>query len=123
MTTAQRKTLNALLHKLIRLRDGAYCLRCGKTERLQLSHIYPKGKHRKLEFEPNNLKILCSGCHLYWWHKNPIDAHEWLKTAIPKDRYDRLRLMANTVHYQKLDYKLIKLFIEKEIDRLSSATQ
>ena len=117
ITKEQRKELNALLHKLVRLRDGEHCLRCPKTARLQLSHIYPKGKKRGMEFEPDNVKLLCVGCHLYWWHKNPMEAMEWLKTVIPTARLDRLKLMSQTTN--KIDFNLQKIFIEKEIERLT----
>ena len=28
---------------------------------------------------PFNIKQMCMHCHLYWWHKDPIAAMEWLK--------------------------------------------
>jgi len=67
-----------------------------------------------MEFEPDNIKALCFSCHLGWWHKNPIEASEWLKTVIPKSRLDRLKLMSNT-YCGKQDYKLQKLYIENKI--------
>lgn len=115
----QKKELNRLLHKLVRARDGEYCLRCGASTYLQLSHIYPKGKHRKMEFEPENVKLLCRGCHLYWWHKSPIEAWRWLETVLPKDRIKRLDFRANTVDKSRFDFRLHKLFLESEIKRFS----
>lgn len=70
-----------------------------------------------MEFDPENVKALCTSCHLYWWHKNPIEAHEWLKTVISKERYDRLRLSSN-VTKQVFDVKLHKIFLEREIEKL-----
>lgn len=69
-----------------------------------------------MEFEPENVKALCFSCHLVWWHKNPIEAGEWLKTVLPKERIDRLKMMSNT-YMGKLDFRLHKLFLEKEIKR------
>lgn len=118
MTTSEKKTLNKLLHELVTLRDGSWCLRCKKTERLNLSHIYPKGKYRRLEYDPDNLKFLCFGCHLGWWHKNPIEAHVWLQTVIPKKRLADLKLRAGYTGSVRMDYKLLKLFLENEIRKL-----
>jgi len=119
MSKSEKKTINGLLRKLIYARDGERCLHCNKTERLQMSHIYPKGRYRRMEFDPDNLKLLCYYCHLQWWHKNPIESHEWLQTVIPKKRLDRLKLCANTVNKSPFDFKLYKIFLEKEISSLS----
>jgi Bacteriophage Lambda NinG protein. len=119
MTKSEKKNIQKLLREIVFLRDGEACLKCGKTEAISLSHIYPKGRYRSMELDPDNLKPLCYACHLLWWHKNPIEAHEWLQTAIPKKRLDRLKLMANTSN-KVPEYKLYKLWCEQEIKRLKS---
>lgn len=90
--TIQKREMNGLLHQILRLRDGAFCLRCGETnqELLQMSHIYPKGTHGRMEFNPDNVKLLCHMCHV-WWHANPKDAKIWLATKLSKDRLERLK--------------------------------
>ena len=117
MTKSEKKNIYKLLREYLILRDSERCLKCGKTEALALSHIYPKGTHRSMELESDNLKFLCYRCHITWWHKNPIEAHEWLATAIPKARLDRLKLMANTPH-KVPEYKLLKLWLEQEIKKM-----
>jgi hypothetical protein len=117
MTKGEKKNLYALVRKVVIARDGNKCLRCKKTTVLQLSHIYPKGTHRRMEFDPDNLKILCVGCHLYWWHKNPIEAWQWLLMTIPSDRMKRINLRANTVDKSPFDYKLYTLFLEQELKK------
>lgn len=114
-TAHQKKVLNSLLHEILLLRDKK-CLRCGKPE-FQMSHIYPKGRYRLMEYEPDNLKALCYSCHLGWWHKNPIEAHEWLVTVILKKRLDRLKMMSNT-QLAPFDYKLQKVYLEHELTKL-----
>lgn len=116
MTKYEKKVLNALLHQLLALRDKV-CLHCGNTQTLQMSHIYPKGTYRKLEFDPDNVKYLCFRCHFHWWHKNPLEAQEWLKTAIPKKRLDRLRLRSQTSGDGMREYKLLKIMLEQEIKK------
>jgi 5-methylcytosine-specific restriction endonuclease McrA len=122
MTSYQKKEIYKLLREYLILRDGERCLRCGKTETLAISHIFPRGSHRAMELEPDNLKFLCYYCHICWWHKNPIEAHEWLATAIPKPRLDKLKLMANTSH-KVPEYKLLKLWLEAEIKKMKICTR
>jgi len=107
-TILQKKKLYALLHEAVRIRDGAKCLKCGRTDKLQLSHIYPKGRYRLMEYLLDNVKLLCLSCHLFWWHKNPIEAHEWLKETLPKARLDKLKLSSNT-YLGSFDPKLVIL--------------
>lgn len=49
-----------------------------------------------MEYMPENVKLFCVGCHLYWFHRNPIEAHEWLEKVIPKERLQKLKLASNT---------------------------
>jgi 5-methylcytosine-specific restriction endonuclease McrA len=114
MTKPEKKVLNELLHQILALRDK-HCLRCGTTQKLQMSHIYPKGRYRKLEFDPDNVKYLCYNCHLNFWHKNPIEANAWLLTAIPEKRLQRLKLRSQTSGDGMRNYKLLKIILEQEI--------
>ena len=114
MTKAQKTKLNKLVREYVLLRDKV-CLRCGKTKNLHASHIYPKGKFRKMQFDTDNVKALCLGCHLYWWHKHPIEAKEWAEKALGEERLERLKKQANTINKNKLDYNLLKDELETKI--------
>jgi len=81
---------------------GHKCERCGKTEGLQASHILNKGSHQRLRFEPHNIIALCVGCHLYFWHKSPLEAAQWLNEKWPT-RYQELLVMDRNA--PKLDVK------------------
>lgn len=116
MTTTEKKKLYGLLKEILALKYGDKCLRCKKPE-WQMSHIYPRGRYKRMEHEPENILPLCSGCHIFFWHKNPIEAHEWLKLAIPKEQLQRLKLMANT-YMGKFDPKFQILFLEKMLTQL-----
>lgn len=115
LTKHQKKELNGLLHQILELRDGK-CLRCGKPE-FQMSHIYPKGRYKKLEFDPDNLKALCFACHLGWWHKNPIEAMEWLPTVIKPERLARLKLRAQSSGAGMQTYSLLKIMLQAELQK------
>jgi|ERR1035437_2497205 hypothetical protein len=117
-TPGQKKAVNGLLRELIVLRDGESCLRCKKTTALQMSHIYPKGHYRKLEYDEQNLKLLCVGCHLFWWHKSPMEAQQWLTAILPKDRLDYLKLRSQVNDKTPFDFNLIKLYLQQEIAKL-----
>ncbi len=117
LTTYQKNVLHKLMKDLLILRDGEKCLRCNKTERLQMSHIYPKGHYRRMEFDPDNLKLLCVGCHLYWWHKEPMMAHAWLESRVPKERIDKLKMRARVTGGTLPSFNEIKLDLENEIKK------
>ena len=116
MTKAQKTKLNKLVREYVLLRDKM-CLRCSKTNNLHASHIYPKGKYRKMQFDTDNVKALCLGCHLYWWHKHPIEAKEWAIKALGRARRNRLKKRSNIIDKSLWDFKEIKAKLEKELEK------
>lgn len=114
----EKAVLEKLLHDAVILRDKR-CLRCGTTNRLAASHIYPKGHHQKMRWNPNNVIALCWRCHSEFWHKHPLAASEWIKEVLPKERLEKLKLEANTINKRPIDYKLIKLELEQMIKKHS----
>ena len=118
MTKAQKTKLNKLVREYVVLRDKV-CLRCGKADRLHASHIYPKGKYRKMQFNVENVKALCIGCHLYWWHKHPIEAKEWAEKTLGRARLNRLKKQANTINKTPWDFKEIESELKNKIGELN----
>ena len=118
MTKAQKSKLNKLVREYVILRDKV-CLRCGKSDRLHASHIYPKGKYRKMQFNTDNVKALCLGCHLYWWHKHPIAAQEWAKKTLGIRRLNKLKKQANRINKEHWNYKEIQQELKNKIGELS----
>lgn len=92
------KLVDNLFSKIVRERDGR-CLRCGKTENLQCSHVLPR-TYMVTRWNLDNAITLCVGCHLYWWHKNPLEAAAWYEEKFP-GRYAELRALALT--YKKVN--------------------
>lgn len=103
-----------LVRELVMARDGC-CVRCGKTEKLQAAHILPKGRVPRLRFELLNVMALCVGCHLYFWHKNPVEAALWIREAIP-GRVDDLHIMAAIA--PKVDVKELIAGLRVEVEAL-----
>ena len=116
-----KKKEKAILHKLVReyviLRDK-HCLRCGKVDNLHASHIYPRGKYPKMQFEVRNVKALWLGCHLYWWHKHPLEASKWLEKTLSKGRLRYLKEQSNTINKIPWDFKGIKKTLENKIGEI-----
>lgn len=110
----EKKELNSLIHQILEKRDQA-CLKCGNPE-FQASHIYPKGSYRKLEFDPENIIALCYRHHLHWWHKNPLEAHDWINETYP-DRMKRLKLMTQSGAGTR-NYKLLKVYLKNLLKTL-----
>jgi 5-methylcytosine-specific restriction endonuclease McrA len=111
-----------LYRDLILSKYGAKCMRCSKTFGLQISHIEPVGRYRKLEFDLDNAIPLCQACHLWWYHKNPMEAADWLKKTLPKEQLDRLALRKQASGIGSKDYKLIKVYLEQKLKKLKTPT-
>jgi len=122
MTKTERNKLKKLLHQLVVARDKK-CIRCGRNKRLNASHIYPKGVYKDLEFEPWNLKALCFHCHIFWWHKDVLEASRWFKQVYP-DRYKKVQRLYNKsnkvgkVKVKKVyDFDKIRSKLERQIKK------
>lgn len=116
MTKTERNKLKKLLREVMLKRDNHTCQAaergdCGGP--LQTSHIYPVGKYRKMAFMIDNVKTMCQRHHLYWWHKHPIEATEWISVKIPLKRLEKLKELANTIIREPLNYEEIKAELEK----------
>lgn len=72
-----------------------------------------------MEFLSSNVKLLCLHCHLFWWHKNPIEAHEWLTAVLPADRLKKLKLTSCS-YLGPFDPKLAILGLEDELKKLNT---
>jgi len=77
MTAADKQFFRA-----IRARDQV-CQRCGSSSALAPSHVLCKGKYPNLRYDLLNAKLLCFGCHIPWWHANPMEAAEWFIQKFP----------------------------------------
>ena len=71
-----------------------------------------------MQFDVNNVKALCLGCHLYWWHKHPIEAKEWAEKTLGRTRLNKLKRQANNINKAPWNYEDIKHDLEKLIMEL-----
>lgn len=87
----RKRTVDNLFSKVVRARDGR-CLKCGTVEKLQCSHVLPR-THLSIRWDLDNAITLCYRCHIYWWHKNVLEAARWFEETFP-GRADELRRKA-----------------------------
>lgn len=97
--------------------EARFVSQCGGG--LQDNHILPKSHYPSLRYDILNHVALCYRHHIYWWHKSPLEAIEWLQETFPH-RYTYL--MAVRHNHKKLtkdDYEKIRKAIkERDFDSL-----
>lgn len=96
----ERKTVKNKLDRVVSLivRSRGTCERCGRDKtqvQLQNSHIYSRA-NLAVRYSLENCKCLCATCHR-WWHQNPKDGVDWLKTVRTEGELERLKQAANSV--------------------------
>lgn len=113
-----KKKCDSLVKEIVSIRDNDICQKCGKRvygSNRQRSHVIPVSAGNKLAFDPINLKILCMHCHLYWWHKNPLEAMNWFKDKFP-NRYEYLMENRGIKKMYYLDWVELIAQLEKELE-------
>ena len=101
------------------IRSKKQCEWCGSTtNQMQWSHVVSRG-NKALRWDIMNSLCLCSYCHRFKWHENPLDAMEWFKTKYP-ERYEYLLWAKNKyADYTEDDYKVIlEAIINRQFDLL-----
>lgn len=119
----QIQRLTDLSRKIVLLRDGNRCRRCHNAQRpgrlgaLQAAHIFPKGKFPGMQFDMDNILTLCGRCHLFWWHKNPIEAMNWIVETMGRDFLDGLQLRVRT-RRMRADRKALELYLKRKLQQM-----
>jgi hypothetical protein len=87
------KALDGWAREMVFERDDSMCVRCNKKS-VQWAHVYSR-RDLRIRWEADNALSLCGGCHMFWWHKNTVDAGLWFANNFP-ERYRRLQQMKTT---------------------------
>lgn len=105
-----KKVFDLIIHR----RDAGRCRRCGSsTRQLNVSHIFPKGTFRSMEFVALNAKLLCSRpCHLDFWHSNPVEAAKWIERELGNEYWD-------LVDMSNQNFKVDEVFYHETLERLN----
>ncbi len=120
-----RKKCEDLWRKIVIKKAGYKCEypACNNSERLNAHHIYTKGGHEKLRFDPENGMALC-----YYHHKGARDgAHndpEFKNIIIAagvrtEKLYGKLKLKARVHTKQKIDLNLEMMYLQQEWEKLN----
>jgi hypothetical protein len=115
-----KKSLLELAKRHVRERDER-CMMAGANGRacgggLQASHIFPEGIYHSMKFDPQNMIAACYGHHIGWWHKSPLEAHNWLKEHLGEEQYNYLFKLRDA-------YKQKQWFIPELTELLALAKQ
>lgn len=102
------KQCDTVFSLLVRKRDVC-CQRCGSEISLQNSHTITRSNYF-LRWDEQNCIALCVKCHLYWWHRDTLEAAQWFMQKFP-ERYEYL--MANK-------HRIIKRSRQDYLDLLDS---
>ena len=97
-TRQRRKSVKALdadARQRVFERDGYRCVRCGTDKGIQWAHIITRAR-TNLRWLLENALTLCGGCHMFWWHKHPLDAVTWFQQSYP-ERYAMLMELKDQV--------------------------
>lgn len=103
------KALDAKARQQVFERDGFKCVRCGKSNP-QWAHVISRSR-TFLRWLTENALSLCNGCHIFWWHKNPLEATAWFQAKYP-DRYELLMSKLREATAEKLDVRRLREMLE-----------
>lgn len=86
------------------IRSVGTCQFCGQTEGLQCAHIVGR-TNKTLRWNPINAICLCVRCHIFKFHRSPLEFIDWLEERFPERmvylRENRNKIISRTIE----DYK------------------
>jgi 5-methylcytosine-specific restriction endonuclease McrA len=97
------------------VRSQGVCDRCGSTRNVQCCHIVSR-RHLHTRWDLENAIPLCSGCHLFWAHKNPHEFVRWFDDKFGGHLYEELKKRANNT--DKIDYEQTYNFLKEVRERI-----
>jgi 5-methylcytosine-specific restriction endonuclease McrA len=84
--------LKKITREIVRQQFHNKCAKCGKHIEgvdSQKAHIKSVGAYPHLQFDLQNMILLCYHCHIGWWHHEPTEAGAWFKKEF-QDRFKYL---------------------------------
>lgn len=116
------KQLDDAWSKLVKLRAGNKCEKCGKTSYLNSHHIYSRSK-KSTRWDVMNGICLCVGHHtfssVFSAHKTPLEFTEWLTLHKGENFLNVLRIKANSISkLHEFEKKILLQELRKEIKAL-----
>lgn len=117
----KRDATDALFSDLVRAKASWRCERCHKdySERrqgLHCSHFFGRG-NKAVRWEPENASALCFYCHKVLG-ENPNDHRDFFIKRLGEERYNALVLKAKLPRKEKVDVKMLRLWLKQEIKKV-----
>lgn len=121
--SARGKTVSKcdqLLRQIILLERENKCEWCGRSGVvLQASHIFSKAAHPRLRFHKKNILLFCVKCHLYRWHRSPLEAWEFIRQYKGEGYKDELMFAeAIAPKMSRFNLQLLHHELENELELL-----
>lgn len=88
------KPADQYFSKCVREAADNTCETCGKTGRMEASHVYSR-RHRTIRWDTMNIMCQCNGCHRKW-HESPLKSFEWFEETYGSGRVELLREKMNS---------------------------
>jgi 5-methylcytosine-specific restriction endonuclease McrA len=108
-----KRELDKLFSQYLRKIIGK-CENCGRKDNLQIHHLFSR-RYMALRYDPDNILVLCSGCHFHF-HNNPLLWAEKAKAKLGEKKYNELLEKAKKPR-KITNEELIELleFLKKEV--------
>ena len=93
------KRLDTIAKRLAKQRDEYTCQKCGQKvegSNAHGSHVVPVSAGQTLRWDLENIDCMCMHCHIYWWHKNPLESSAWFREKFT-ERYEYLESMRHLI--------------------------
>jgi len=114
--TKIKKKLDVLFSQVVRARDKE-CLKCRSCMDLQCAHAASR-RHLSGRWDELNAVTLCTRCHLWWAHKEPLEFTLWLKENHPAV-YERALEVSTEVWKPTLeDYQALETELKARLKSL-----
>lgn len=119
----KRDATDALFSDYIRTKANWVCERCfrdfsTRKDIFDCSHFFSRGNKAVRWFE-DNAAPLCRGCHKYMSDR-PHDHRDFFLQRLGEKRYDALVVRAKAPLKNKIDVKVLRLWLKQEINKLNA---
>ena len=92
------KECDRLLSRILKIRRGFRCERCGKEAKprgLHAHHLLKKGHYGGLRYDEDNIVILCYHCHRFKAHSSDIETlqefNKWVEEHLGRVKFTHLK--------------------------------
>jgi len=117
-----KRELTPLFREYIRRRDKDICQKCGKRvvgRNSHPSHVLPKKTYKSLEWDEDNVKLLCWHCHNFFWHLSPTESMVWFIEKFPS-RWLALQYKKNrTIQVSEIELQAMIDYYKDELSKIS----